>query len=258
MSFRYVTPFPGIYHITDCMGVSMTLIEGKKEALLIDTGYGLENLRDFLNTLTNKPVTVLLSHGHHDHILGAAWFEKTYMFPEDRDEFSLRTGTEQREKVAEQARAKGLEVKDDFFRRTIPLPDALEEKTMNLGDLEVWIRRVPGHTPGSLVVYIPEYRLLLSCDDWNPCTWIWFPSALGVAAWKRNMDEIMELPFNHVLCSHQSELLPRKELERFMAGITEESIRNAKRIPLGGTIDTREIEPEEGMVLVFDYQKVYE
>ena len=68
--------FPGVTHITDVMGVSFTLIEGTKRAILFDTGYGLENVNAYIRTLTGKAVTVLLSHGHHDHILGARWFDK--------------------------------------------------------------------------------------------------------------------------------------------------------------------------------------
>ena len=75
--------FPGITHITDAMGVSFTLIEGREHAVLFDTGYGMENVRSFVKTLTDKPVTVLLSHGHHDHVLGARWFDKTYLSRED-------------------------------------------------------------------------------------------------------------------------------------------------------------------------------
>ena len=35
--------FPGVAHITDAMGVSMTLIGGEEEALLFDAGYGTED-----------------------------------------------------------------------------------------------------------------------------------------------------------------------------------------------------------------------
>ena len=54
--------FPGVTHISDAMGVSMTLIEGKERAILFDTGYGTENVKAFIQTLTGKPVSVLLSH----------------------------------------------------------------------------------------------------------------------------------------------------------------------------------------------------
>jgi glyoxylase-like metal-dependent hydrolase (beta-lactamase superfamily II) len=69
--FTNCRPFPGITHITDAMGVSFTLIEGGDSALLFDAGYGLEDVAAYVRTLTEKPVELILSHGHHDHMLGA-------------------------------------------------------------------------------------------------------------------------------------------------------------------------------------------
>ena len=81
MSFELNRVCPGVTHIRDAMGVCMTLIEGEKSALLVDTGYGTENVAEYIRALTDKPLTVLLTHNHHDHALGARWFEKTMMFP---------------------------------------------------------------------------------------------------------------------------------------------------------------------------------
>ena len=74
MSFELNHICEGITHIRDAMGVCMTLIEGDKAALLVDTGYGTEDVAAFVRTLTDKPRTVLLTHHHHDHALGARWF----------------------------------------------------------------------------------------------------------------------------------------------------------------------------------------
>ena len=69
--FTACRPFPGVTHITDIMGVSFTLVEGEDSALLLDAGYGLEDVAAYIGTLTGKPVELILSHGHHDHMLGA-------------------------------------------------------------------------------------------------------------------------------------------------------------------------------------------
>ena len=79
---------PGVTHITDAMGVSFTLAEGETRAVLFDTGYGMEDVQAYVRTLTSKPVTVYLSHGHHDHMLGARWFEQTLLCEEDMEEFT--------------------------------------------------------------------------------------------------------------------------------------------------------------------------
>ena len=48
MSFELNRARPGITHIRDAMGVCMTLIEGEKAALLVDTGYGTEDVSAFM------------------------------------------------------------------------------------------------------------------------------------------------------------------------------------------------------------------
>ena len=42
--FVSCNPFPGVFHITDAMGVSFSLVEGEDSALLFDAGYGLEDV----------------------------------------------------------------------------------------------------------------------------------------------------------------------------------------------------------------------
>ena len=82
----------GVYHIGDAMGVYMTLLTGEERALLVDTGYGLEDVSAMVRSLTDKPLTVLLTHAHHDHALGARWFVKTRMFARDLPAWPVYTG----------------------------------------------------------------------------------------------------------------------------------------------------------------------
>ncbi|MCQ2458467.1 MAG: MBL fold metallo-hydrolase [Clostridia bacterium] len=257
MAFTHQEIFPGVIQIKDCMGVCMTLLKGEKEAVLIDTGYGFEDVDAYVRQLTELPISVILTHGHHDHALGAGWFEKTRMLPEDAEEFRLRTGTEQRERVIAQAREKGIVIPDDYLTRSIPMPDASVPEEKDLGGLTARFIHVPGHTPGSLVVFVPEYSLLLSGDDWNPCTWIWFPISSGIREWKRNMEErVIPLPFTCVLCPHKYDLQPREKFDRFMNAINDGSIETAEKDMLGGgEIDTRHILIPDDMIIVFDYRK---
>lgn len=56
------------------------LFAGEAEAVAIDTGYGAGNLREFLQTLTDKPVkNVINTHSHFDHSANNGYFEKAYM-----------------------------------------------------------------------------------------------------------------------------------------------------------------------------------
>lgn len=55
------------------------LLEGENYSLLIDTAYGFGDLRNYVESLTSKPVMVALTHGHLDHSGGAAEWEEVYM-----------------------------------------------------------------------------------------------------------------------------------------------------------------------------------
>ena len=264
--------FPGITHITEGMGVGFTLFEGSSRAVLFDTGYGLEDVSAYVRSLTDKPLTVVLSHGHHDHILGARWFEKTWMRVEDREEFRLRTGAEQRRSVMRQAEGAGIRVPEDYLTAEIRMPEALEltEKTgefdsltMRLGGLDLSVIHVPGHTPGSLMIYVPAYGLLLTGDNWNPCTWMWFPSSISAIRWRDNMIRLTaalgdeDAAIRHVICSHQPMVRTGTELYDYLAFMTAERMREAPAVEMGSPIHTHQIRKEpEDWTLIFDRDKI--
>ena len=70
-------------HIISFMGGSqfMYLLEGEEKALLIDTGWGAGNLREFVEKLTSKPVLVTNTHGHLDHSGGNGEWESVMLLP---------------------------------------------------------------------------------------------------------------------------------------------------------------------------------
>ena len=270
--FTACRPFPGITHITDAMGVSFTLIEGGDSALLLDAGYGTEDVAAYVRSLTEKPVELILSHGHHDHVLGARWFDRCFMDAADLEEFRLRTGSVQREKVKRQAEEAGVAVPEDFLTAPVPQPDSLRYSGMtgsfpcrgfDLGGLEVLALCVPGHTAGSVVLFVPSLGLLLTGDDWNPCTWMWFPCSLPVRQWRENMlsligqlESASGRELRHVLCSHQPAPREGAELKAFLDYMTEARLQAAEKVETGTPVDARQVVcPEKNWVLLFDAAK---
>ena len=247
--------WPNIFHIGDGMGVCMTLLAGSERALLVDTGYGLEDVRQMAKRLTDKPLTVLLTHAHHDHALGARWFENVLLAPADHESYECYTSSAKRQEVLCQAQSKGLTPPEDFLAAEYPRPLPLQEGEMELGGLTAQVIFCPGHTPGSAVIYVPQRKLLLTGDNWNPCTWLFFPEALGVQTLRSNWQKLLALPFEHVLCSHQPQPYPRGALEAFVEGISDEKLLAAHSVDMGRDADTREVFPAEGQNFVFDFAK---
>ena len=171
MSFRYRELLPGVFHIEDALGVCMTLLVGSERALLVDAGFGLEDVAAFVGTLTDRPVRLVLTHGHYDHILGAGYFPEAALGKADTALAHAHSGVFWRQRALDEADRQGLLTdRRAFLSRPEPLWKNLEERRIELGGLSVQVIPCPGHTPGSVVFYVPERALLLTGDDWNPCT----------------------------------------------------------------------------------------
>lgn len=89
---------PGLTRITDVAGTHMYLVEGTDRALLIDTGVGVGNLKTVVDALTRKPLTVVLTHGHVDHAMGAGAFAglPVHLSHRDRQTYEKHRQLEQR------------------------------------------------------------------------------------------------------------------------------------------------------------------
>ncbi len=65
-------------------GVNLFLLVGNERAALLDSGFGVvDTLRSLAESLTDKPILCILTHGHPDHAGAAALFDEVYMHPAD-------------------------------------------------------------------------------------------------------------------------------------------------------------------------------
>ncbi len=252
---------PGVWHIRDGMGVCVTLLAGTKKALLVDTAYGLGDLKGFIGGLTSLGTEVILTHGHHDHALGAMQFSEVGLTEADREVYEEYTSFSRRRTVLAQALAKGIVPGERERERYLSLPMAgirpVEAGERDLGGMTVRLIPCPGHTPGSLVLYVPERRLLLPGDNYNPTTWVFFHESLGPVTYRENMKRLLSLPFEHVLCPHDPRLRSRREMETFFASIGDDALKNALPSAAGEGVgvETRQVVTPDGQVFVFSREK---
>ncbi len=244
--------FPGVKQIRDPLGVHVTLLLGREKALLFDAGYGILDLHALIRRITDLPLTLVLSHGHHDHALGAMHFPSSLMLPQDLPVFREYTGRRERERIAETARL-GSGEREHYLSASIPEPEILDAAVFELGGLSAKVIKTPGHTPGSIALFVLERELLLLGDNWNPQTWVFFPEALDVRTYARSFRSLTDLPFRIALAPHADAPVSREFLLSFADGLNETGFANAKTARIRGyeQIPVKAFEPAPGAMLVF-------
>ncbi|MCD8380848.1 MAG: MBL fold metallo-hydrolase [Lachnospiraceae bacterium] len=97
-----INPFCEVYQMRDnlyCIfnesfdgagDVWMFLIDGPEKAMLIDTSFGVGDLKGLCRELVgDKPLVVVNTHFHYDHCYGNAQFEKCYCYEDEA--FNIQT-----------------------------------------------------------------------------------------------------------------------------------------------------------------------
>ncbi|WP_312524390.1 MBL fold metallo-hydrolase [Anaerospora sp.] len=72
-----------LYVITEAGLVHFYLILGQKKAVLIDAGFGFEDIRPIIRSITDLPVMLVLTHGDPDHSYGSEYFGDVWLYQPD-------------------------------------------------------------------------------------------------------------------------------------------------------------------------------
>lgn len=145
---------------------SLPAREGRGEAsvLLIDPAcsneYERQLLKDYINSLScgegRGEVSILATHGHLDHLWGAAWATEQWHTPVLMHEADIPM-------------AQAMQAQYNLFGiRATPQPFPIVPlKSSNLQMFKssnVQILHTPGHTPGSVCFYWQDEKVLISGD----------------------------------------------------------------------------------------------
>ena len=194
--------YPGAWQIryafTDREHVFCYLVEGKRCALAIDTMFGYGDLPECLRTLTDKPILLVNTHAHPDHVGGNFAFDHCFIHPLDMPQLYAYTPD-----TADGMRAQALAIAKEEYRqaveeavyvparpiRTYPVFDG---DIFDLGDLYIQVLGMGGHTRGSVVLLDRENRALFTGDAVNANTLLDFPGAYPVEDYMGNLLHLRE------------------------------------------------------------------
>ena len=155
-------------------GHTFYLVEGEKRAAVIDTGM-TEGVRilPMLRTLTDKPLVLILTHAHFDHFYHMDEFETVYMCHDE------------------------LRMPNWFLREMMCGKELSLEKTIHidtdsvieLGSRSLTACKVPGHTPGSVVIFDNQDNLVFTGDAiGSGCgVWLQMPGSTSLAEYEQSL-----------------------------------------------------------------------
>ena len=133
---------------------SVYLLEGDDRALLIDAGAWMPHLAETVAKLTDKPVSVVLTHGHGDHVGGVIGFPECWIHPADTI------------MIGEGARHYGIKV------------HLLSEgEVIDLGGRQIEVLATPGHTSGSVTFFDKERGYGFSGDAFGSTNLLLFTNS---------------------------------------------------------------------------------
>lgn len=194
--------------IRSLTGEILYLVRGRDRAILIDTGVGVRGLRALVESLTDKPLTVLLTHGHVDHAMGAGEFDEVHLNILDLPVYREMAGLEvRREYIAMGLGERVQMLEDGDFVSPFPVNvRAMNDgEVFDAGDLQVQALHFPGHTPGMTAFLIVDERVLVLGDGCNQRTFMFDHNSVSVEEYRDNvvtLDERTRGRYDRVFITH--------------------------------------------------------
>jgi glyoxylase-like metal-dependent hydrolase (beta-lactamase superfamily II) len=208
-------------NVTQADDAAVYLIDFQGDLVLIDAGAGgsSSQLVRNIEMLGLNPAFVshvILTHCHIDHIGSAPFFREKYgakIVIHELDAKALETGD-------------SIRTAANWYGTTFP-PTKIDRKligareTLKFGNEELHCLHTPGHTPGSIAVYLERsgQRVLFGQDIHGP-----FHKAFGsdIEAWKKSMQALLALDADILCEGHFGIFQPRNKARAYIERYLEE------------------------------------
>lgn len=145
------------------------LLCGSERALLIDTGLGVANIKEIVDSLTSLPVTVLTTHVHWDHIGGHKYFEDIAVHEAEREWLAVQFPIPL-QAVKHNLLCQPCEFPESFHAEDYqtfkgePQRVFHDGDSFDLGNRKLAVLHTPGHSPGHCCFYEADRKYLFSGD----------------------------------------------------------------------------------------------
>jgi len=227
MSKKTEEIFKGIYliggpNITSADDAAIYLIDFASDLVMIDAGAGRSSAQIVSNIemLGLNPANIsylILTHCHIDHIGSSPYFKEWYgtkILIHELDANAVETGD-------------SIKTAANWYGTTF-LPTKVDGKmtgsqeTLIFGQEKLHCLHTPGHTPGSIAVYLDRggKRVLFGQDIHGP-----FSVAFGsdIEAWKKSMQTLLALNADILCEGHFGIYHPKDRVRDYIEGYLEEN-----------------------------------
>ena len=209
------------------------LLVGGDEALLIDLAVNRKGLVRYAESIAQKPVKVVLSHAHIDHIFyikqcGEVWLHKD-------DEQLLRKGK--------------IPFQMPVFRCPV-LHFIKNGDSLDIGGRQLQVIHMPGHTDGSILLYDSSTKILFSGDTVARRLLYGLHTRIPVEDFVAQLKELKKLDFEKIYSAHDRCALSKDNIDLMISVMCGSGSYTEKveKIPVLGEMTTREAGTESSLL----------
>lgn len=189
------------------------LLCGNERAVLIDTGLGVSNIKEIVDSLTVLPVIAVTTHVHWDHIGGHKCFEVIGVHEVEKDWLSVKFPIPL-QAVKNNLMCEPCDFPLDFnidrYQIFQGVPQVLlhDGDCIDLGGRNLVVIHTPGHSPGHCCFYEPDRKYLYSGDlIYSGCLDAFYPTTDPEQFWK-SVRKIQSFEVSRVLPGHHQLSIP--------------------------------------------------
>ena len=236
MNYFTVTKYnENLYQLKDKLGVLVTLVIGNEKALLFDTAYGIGDLKKEVEQITKLPLVVVNSHGHMDHSCGNYQFDEVLINEKDFELCKKHNSLPWRRRNVASAKAisalpEGFDEEKYLGCSFGNLKPLNYHDIIDLGNLELEVIDMRGHTQGSIGLYIKDWKLLLVGDATCPFIWIFLDESTSVEEYIEMLENVLPLDFTDFLVGHGARLFPKSKMYEFLKVAKEVDMEKAVKV----------------------------
>ncbi len=202
------------------------LLCGEEQAVLIDTGLGVANIKKIVSSITSLPIMVITTHIHWDHIGGHKYFDNIAVHEAEKEWLSTKFPIPL-QAVKHNLMCKPCEFPPDFsvdsYQITQCTPQHIlrDGDCLDLGNRKLTVIHTPGHSPGHCCFYEPQKGYLYSGDlIYSGCLDAFYPTTDPQLFWQ-SVKKIQTIKAKRILPAHHQLNIPVDIIDRIEKGFCQ-------------------------------------